>query len=628
MTIDVSSFWPDSRIGSSDRLNGPLNKGMPLPRPTPPTLPSPDDPAALREALAIGDVGSWSWNTETDCVAADPIARRLWNLPEDGVLTMEAVRAAIHPDDVRAVRHAAAETRDFGRECHITFRLRHPDDEPRWMRIRARRSAILGSAVVVGVTIDVTERKQVEAILDETERRLQRAQTLGGAVPFECNYATNEVLASKAFKVLVGLGPDQPLNHDTLLDRVHPNDRPKLMQEIELCASRGGPYESTCRVILPDDSIRWVLWRGESLVGPDGLVQSFAGVMIDITSRKEIEDELRMSRTEANARFRELQALYQNAPVGLALLDRDFRYVRVNQFLAELNGMSCDQMVGQGIFEILPDIRIREPYMRQVFITGEAVRDVEVEAATPRDPHAKMAFKMHYYPLHDERGVVVGVGVVAEDVTAQRRAEKARELLSRELSHRIKNLFTVISGIVALSARGDTALAAFSRTVRGRIQALAQAHDLVRPVEWEREGQRDPPTFQSLLRMLLAPYAPDSWRSERIVVTGDDPKIGPGAATAIALALHEFATNAAKYGSLSSEEGRLFVDCALTAKGLDIVWRERGGPPVAVAPKLSGFGSLLAHRSLVDDLGGSVALDWGREGLTLRIALPRDALDR
>ena len=458
------------------------------------------------------------------------------------------------------------------------------------MRVRARRSVTLGPAVVVGVTIDVTERKQVEAILDETERRLERAQTLGGAVPFECDYTDNQVLASKAFKTLVGLLPDQPLNHDTLLERVHPNDRPKLAQDIELCASRPGPYESTCRVILPDDTVRWVLWRGESLMGADGKVQNFAGVMIDITSRKEIEDELRMSRAEANARFRELQALYQNAPVGLALLDRDFRYMRVNQFLAELNGMTSDQMLGQGIFDILPDIRIREPYMRQVLITGVPVRDVEVEAATPRDPHVKMAFKMHYYPLQDERGVVVGVGVVAEDVTAQRRAEKARELLSRELSHRIKNLFTVISGIIALSARGDNALSAFARTVRGRIQALAQAHDLVRPVEWDRDATREPPTFQSLLRMLLAPYAPDSWRSERIVITGDDPKIGPGAATAIALALHEFATNAAKYGSLSSENGRLFVDCGLSEDKLEIVWRERGGPPIAVEPKLSGFG--------------------------------------
>jgi two-component sensor histidine kinase len=232
---------------------------------------------------------------------------------------------------------------------------------------------------------------------------------------------------------------------------------------------------------------------------------------------------------------------------------------------------------------------------------------------------------LHYYPSVDERGATIAVGIVAEDITAQRQAERARDLLNRELAHRIRNLFTVISGILALSARGDNALVAFARTVRGRIQALAQAHDLVRPEDTDRD-HRDPPTFQTLLRMLLAPYAPDNWRSERIVVSGADPKVGPGAANAIALAFHEFATNAAKYGSLSVEGGRLFVECELMEDRLAILWRERGGPPIATAATLSGFGSLLAGRSL-NDLGGTVTPDWFREGLTLRITLPRAALE-
>jgi two-component sensor histidine kinase len=252
---------------------------------------------------------------------------------------------------------------------------------------------------------------------------------------------------------------------------------------------------------------------------------------------------------------------------------------------------------------------------------------MEVERPCARNPHLKITCRLHYYPLQDEFGATTGVGVVAEDVTALRRAESERDLLSRELTHRVKNLFTIISGITALSARGDTALAGFVRKVRGRIQALAQAHDLVRPAESEREPV-DSPTFQTLLRMLLAPYAPDNWRSERLVITGDDPKVGPGAATAIALALHEFATNAAKYGSLSVEDGRLFVTCELTDDGLTILWRERGGPTITAEPKLRGFGSLLARRSLVNDLGGTIETEWFREGLTLRITLPRGALER
>jgi PAS domain S-box-containing protein len=349
--------------------------------------------------------------------------------------------------------------------------------------------------------------------------------------------------------------------------------------------------------------------------------------MIDISGRKEAEEELRASRAEVSQRERELQALYRNAPVGLAILDRDFRYLRANAFLADFHGMPAEALIGLSIFDVFPDIRIREPSMRQVLITGEPVRDIEFEATAPRSPDGKASFRLQFYPLVDERDAVGSIGIAMEDITALRRAESTVTLLNREVAHRIKNLFAVISGIIALSAKGDNALTSFARSLRGRIQALAHVHDLVFPAEEDRDGVRQPPTFQSLLQMLLAPYIQGSWRSERISITGDDPEIGSGAATAIALALHEFATNAARYGSLSSETGRLVIDSRWTESGLEITWRERGGPPVA-EPRPIGFGSVLARRSLVDDLGGAVSMEWAREGLSLHITLPRNALDR
>jgi PAS domain S-box-containing protein len=601
---------------------------IPLRKPTRKSSPSIGDPGVQQEALAVGEIGSWSWHTSTHAFSADRVARRLWGLPEEGLLDLQTVKAAIYPEDIRQVQRAALDAIRKGSECHITFRLQAPAGKVRWVRIRARRSEVLGPAVIVGVTIDVTDRKLVETALGETERRLQRAQSLGGAVPFECDYATGEVLAGTALKTLVGLLPDQPLTHESLLGRIHPNDRAKLEDEIELCSSRPGPYESTCRVILPDDTVRWLLWRGESLLGPDGGVASFAGVMIDISGRKEVEDELRASRAEASGREREIQALYRNASVGLALIDREFRYLRANPFLAEIHGIPAEELVGHSIFDVFPDIRVREPSLRQVFITEEPVRDIEVEATLPSYPDGKATFRVQFYPLVGERGAVGSIGIVMEDITALKRAENARALLNREVTHRIKNLFAVISGLIALSAKGDTALTSFARSVRGRIQALAHVHDLVLPAEGERDGTRQPPTFQSLLQMLLAPYTQGSWRSERIIITGADPNIGPGAATAVALALHEFATNAARYGSLSSESGRLLVDCQWTDGGLEITWQERGGPAIASEPQLKGFGSVLARRSLVDDLGGAVSMEWAREGLTLHITLPRNALDR
>src|SRR5215210_553132 len=132
MMIDVRPLRPEPRPDTSSRSNDPIQAGATLARHAVEGPPSPDDPGVLREALAIGDVGCWSWNTKTNGFAADCVARRLWFLPEDGALTVDAVRAAIHPDDFRMVQISALETSKSGRECHITFRLCRPEGGMRW----------------------------------------------------------------------------------------------------------------------------------------------------------------------------------------------------------------------------------------------------------------------------------------------------------------------------------------------------------------------------------------------------------------------------------------------------------------------------------------------------------------
>ena len=144
----------------------------------------------------------------------------------------------------------------------------------------------------------------------------------------------------------------------------------------------------------------------------------------------------------------------------------------------------------------------------------------------------------------------------------------------------------MISGIVTLSARGHGGLVAFGRTVRSRIDALSKAHDLAR--HGENGIGASPPSLQALLRTLLAPYRSDENRPDAVRITGEDLILGPHATTALALAFHEFATNAAKYGALSNVEGRLSVTCALVDDRVVITWTERGGPPVARAPKGTG----------------------------------------
>jgi len=581
----------------------------------------------LREALSKGGVGLWSWDMDTDRFSADEVARRLWGLQWRGDVPAERMLDAVHPVDADRLRAMAEDARDREDEADLVFRVQRPDGEIRWTRLLAQPSTDLAGRRLVGVAIDVTDRVRAESALSASEGRLRRAQELGGALAFEWDARTDTIVAAPAFKALYGFSPDEPMSLATLLSRVHPDDRERIEEDQYRLLAAPGPYESEFRVVLPNGSIRWLLARGESVGGGSGRATGLAGINMDITARKEVEEELRQSKREARARFREIRALYQHAPVGLALLDLELRFLRVNEFLRDITGLETEEHVGRPVFDILPDLRATlEPILRRVIETGEAVRNIEVEGGTPARPDVKMWWKLHAYYLTDDYGATPGIGLVAEDITAQKRAEAARDLLGRELSHRIKNLFAVVASLVSLSARGNDGLRDFARTVRARIEALGRAHDYVRPDEWQARGGPSLKSLRHLLEALLQPYRGE--HVERIRIACEDREIGPSAATAFALAMHEFATNAVKYGALSEPGGTVDLSGRETADGFELVWVERDGPAVPGKPDAEGFGTLLARRSITTDLEGKLETEWAPEGLTIRVTMPTERLLR
>jgi two-component sensor histidine kinase len=207
------------------------------------------------------------------------------------------------------------------------------------------------------------------------------------------------------------------------------------------------------------------------------------------------------------------------------------------------------------------------------------------------------------------------------DITERKRAEEGQELLAKELSHRIKNIFTVIGGMVSLSASGTSEeVKGFAANLRRRLQALARAHEYVRPQGGEARPTEGATTLKGLLATLLAPYGAEE--AGRMRLAGDDVPVGVKAATSLALILHELATNAAKYGALSRPEGGVAITGERLGERFGLTWRERGGPAVQGPPERRGFGTLLAERGAITQLGGSIAQDWAREGLTLRLEVP------
>jgi PAS domain S-box-containing protein len=210
------------------------------------------------------------------------------------------------------------------------------------------------------------------------------------------------------------------------------------------------------------------------------------------------------------------------------------------------------------------------------------------------------------------------------DITERKQAEEERLLLARELNHRVKNLFAVTSGLVSLTARSAKTPKDMGIALRGRLDALARAHDLIQPVIGE-EGVDRAASLPDLVATVLAPHRDGA--EERLETGGPGVALGSNAATALTLVLHELATNAAKYGALSVAEGRLAIRWHLDGDKAVLHWTERSGPPVE-APTSQGFGSQLAEKSVTGQLGGELAYDWRPEGLSVTIALPLARLGR
>ncbi|UOR09321.1 PAS domain-containing protein [Qipengyuania flava] len=212
------------------------------------------------------------------------------------------------------------------------------------------------------------------------------------------------------------------------------------------------------------------------------------------------------------------------------------------------------------------------------------------------------------------------------DVDRQHRLSEARDLLAHELSHRIKNIFAVVSGLVAIRARNRPEVAEFAAELNETIRALGAAHNYVRP----HEGQRAS-TLSGLLADLLAPYG--SAEEGRFSVTGPGIEIGARAATPLALIFHELATNSAKYGALSCPEGHLTVTVEEQCEGggegsVCVSWEEQASS--CADPDKSeheGFGSRLLRMAVEGQLGGTFERTFSADGLDVRIVFPRKSIE-
>ena len=230
-------------------------------------------------------------------------------------------------------------------------------------------------------------------------------------------------------------------------------------------------------------------------------------------------------------------------------------------------------------------------------------------------------------PVRDSSGTIVRWIGTCTDIHATKLAAEERELVAQELSHRIKNIFAVLNGIISLSARSRPEIKPFADELRQRIYALGEAHDFVRPHSHASRAMVSQNSLKSLIERLMRPYG--NGELSRVEFTGEDAMIDDGAATPLALLFHELATNAAKYGALSDAAGRVVLTGQIAGDGLyHLSWKERGGPPVSAVAATAGFGSRVVELSVQGQLRGKLVRLWEADGLRVEIELPADALTR
>lgn len=293
-----------------------------------------------------------------------------------------------------------------------------------------------------------------------------------------------------------------------------------------------------------------------------------------------------------------------------------------NRLWCEFTGQPAEASHGQGWMDFLhvDDRQAARDCWTRAVASGS---DYEIEYRLRRHDGEYRWLLTRGIPMRDELGKINRWIGTCTDIQEQKADAERLEMLSRELSHRIKNIFAVIGGLISLTIRGKPELASPGAELRERILALGRAHDFVR-------SRRGRPMLEPggglhrFLHNLLAAY--QDAEGQRIVISGDDVAIDDRSATPLALFFHELGTNAAKYGALGADGGRIeiLIECG---DEIVLAWREIGGAQVVATGK-PGFGTILVEMSIVRQLGGRLDYDWRPEGLCLTARIPASALLR
>ncbi len=391
---------------------------------------------------------------------------------------------------------------------------------------------------------------------------------------------------------------------------------PLIHYAIERPAHQGGGFEdrvwSATHTPIPDKTgaTRYILQHTQDVTAIQRLKEAAFG------SRSAAmlgDDVLRRAET-VQSQSRQLRNLFMQAPSFMAVLrGPDHVFDLANNAYAQLIGHR--EVTGLPLRLALPEVADQGfvTLLDRVLETREAFVGRRVKVALQRAADAPLEERyldFIYQPIIEPDGTASGVFVEGVDMTDQVQADERQRLLLDELNHRVKNTLATVQAIAQQTLRGAQNPAAFAEAFESRLLALSQTHNALTDSQWAGAGLRQ------ILDQELGPYG-----AERVAMNGPDVHLPARVALSLGMVFHELATNAAKYGALSTA-GRLLLNWSVTGDdSLVFEWRETGGPPAA-RPKRRGFGSRLIERSIAGELRGRIAFDYGEDGLVVRFDTP------
>ncbi|WP_052213966.1 sensor histidine kinase [Belnapia sp. F-4-1] len=474
---------------------------------------------------------------------------------------------------------------------------------------------LLASFGLVGTAMVMARRmrqldaqlKAGSAALATSEAQLRRAQRIGRVGGFEIDLRSDVNLRSGEYMTLQGLpGEARIERHADWVARLHPEDRERAERRfLEAVADGTGitDYAQEYRIHAPDGTLRWIAARAEIERDAAGRALRMIGAHVDVTALKQAEAARRASEERLH--------LAQGA-AGIGLWERDLVTGEAIWSAEQYRLTGFDPAAGPPGREAFEARILAEDRLHAIAPSsapdGGFRREFRIRHAGDGSTRSILALGRVFRDAAGRPVRLIGVNL---DITDRVRAEERQALLTRELDHRAKNALAVVQAALRLTAREDPE--AFARSVEGRVAALTRAHTLLAEGGW---------TGAELRVLLQGELAPFLAGPEQMQLEGPPVTLAPVAAQPIAMAVHELATNAMKYGALSTAAGRVRLGWGEEGGWLTIDWAEEGGPAPAGTPARRGFGTRVIEATLAGQLGGAVERDWPPGGMRCRIRLP------